>query len=163
MKCSAAGGRPLYVAVRRHVDWIRNSYRVTCDPSCVDRDFVATFLASTYWAQDIPSTTVYKSLDGSLCFSLLEADRQIGFARVITDRATIAYLGDVFVLPEYRGRGLGTWLVECVMSHPELGGLRRWILVTRDAHELYQKVGFRPLARPEGFMELYNPNVNRDA
>jgi GNAT superfamily N-acetyltransferase len=145
-----------------HMQWSRNSFRVSCDPQCLDPDFVATFLASTYWAQGIPPTTVYRSLEGSLCFSLLESERQVGFARVITDRATVAYLGDVFVLPEFRGKGLGTWLVECVLSHPDLCGLRRWILVTRDAHDLYKKVGFRQLARPEGFMELHNPDVYRD-
>ncbi len=129
----------------------------------MDRELVASFLANTYWAQGVPPATVHKSLDGSICFSLLEADRQIGFARVVSDRATIAYLGDVFVVPEYRGKGLGTWLIECVLAHPDPGGLRRWILVTRDAHEIYRKFGFRPLSRPEGFMELHNPDVYRDA
>ncbi len=100
-----------------------------------------------------------RSIDGSLCFALLEGDQQIGFARVISDRATVAYLGDVFVLPEYRGRGLSKWLVECVLAHPQLQGLRRWVLVTADAHGLYSRFGFKPLARPEGFMELHNPQV----
>ena len=92
-----------------------------------------------------------------MCFALRDETRQIGFARVITDRATIAYLGDVFVLPEFRGKGLGKWLMECVMAHPELQGLRAWILVTRDAHDLYRPLGFKALARPEGYMELAKP------
>ena len=145
------------------MEWLRDEFTVTCDSNRMDRDLVSTFLASTYWAQNIPRSIVDKSMDGSMCFALLEADRQIGFARVITDRATIAFLADVFILPEYRARGLGTWLIECVLKHPELQGLRRWILVTRDAHELYRKFGFQPLARPEGFMELHNLDIYRDA
>ncbi len=105
--------------------------------------------------------TVNRSIDGSLCFSLLEGATQIGFARVVSDRATIAYLGDVFVLPEFRGRALGKWLMECVLAHPELQGLRRWILLTRDAHGLYEQLGFKPLSRPERYMELHNPDVYR--
>jgi GNAT superfamily N-acetyltransferase len=145
------------------VEWVRDRFTVSSDPKRVDLALVSTFLASTYWAQGIPASTVQKSLDGSMCFSLLVGERQIGFARVITDRATIAYLADVFVLPEYRAQGLGTWLVDCVLKHPELEGLRRWVLVTKDAHELYRKFGFRPLARPEGFMEIHNPDAYRNA
>jgi GNAT superfamily N-acetyltransferase len=141
------------------MEWMRDNFRVSCDPSSLNREFVAEFLASTYWAQNIPRAVVEKSLDGAICFSLLEGSRQIGFARVISDKATIAYLGDVFVIPEFRGKGLGTWLIECVMAHPELQQLRRWMLVTRDAHDLYKKFGFRALARPEGLMELHNSNV----
>jgi GNAT superfamily N-acetyltransferase len=142
-----------------NVEWSRDGFTVSCDPAKVDRAVVTEFLTNSYWAQNIPATTVSRSIDGALCFALLDDTRQIGFARVITDRATIAYLGDVFVLPEYRGRGLGKWLVDCVLEHPELQGLRRWLLVTRDAHGLYASRGFRPLARPEGYMELHNPDV----
>jgi GNAT superfamily N-acetyltransferase len=145
------------------VEWHRDEFSVTCDPARIDRQFVAAFLATTYWAQGVPRTIVEKSMDGSICFALLHTDRQIGFARVITDRAVIAYLADVFVIPEYQGKGLGTWLVECVLAHPELSGLRRWILVTRDAHGLYGKFGFQPLARPDRFMELHNPDIYRGA
>ncbi len=141
------------------MEWSRNLFEVSCDPNCMDRDFIASFLANTYWAKGIPRSTVEKSLDGSICFSLLDSRRQIGFARVISDRATIAYLNDVFVIPEYRGMGLGTWLVECALAHPDLKGLKRWILMTRDAHRLYGKFGFRALARPEAFMELHNPDA----
>jgi GNAT superfamily N-acetyltransferase len=94
-----------------------------------------------------------------LCFALLDGHRQVGFARVISDYATIAYLNDVFVLSEYRGRGLSKWLMECITSHPELQGLRRWMLATRDAHGLYEKFGFTPLKKPEVFMERHNPGV----
>ena len=139
--------------------WTRDSFTISCDPAKVDVSVVAEYLASSYWARGIPRSTVEKSIGGSLCFSLLDGTRQVGFARVISDRATIAYLGDVFVLPEYRGRGLGSWLVSCVLSHPELAGLRRWILITRDAHPLYGKFGFSSLGRPEGYMELHNPGV----
>jgi len=143
------------------MEWTRSGFVVTCDPHRLDRKVVADFLAGSYWAKGIPAETVSRSIDGSICFSLLEGRRQVGFARVVSDRATIAYLGDVFVLPEFRGRGLGKWLVECVMSHPELRGLRRWILVTRDAHGLYEQLGFKPLGRPEGYMELHNPDAYR--
>src|SRR5690606_10834967 len=122
-------------------EWTRETFTVSCDPAKVDLAVVAEFLSSSYWSKGIPPETVEKSLNGSLCFVLLVGDRQIGFARVISDYATIAYLGDVFVLPEYRGKGLSKWLMECVVSHPELKGLRRWILATSDAHGLYQQFG----------------------
>jgi len=141
------------------MNWARDTFTVTCDPAKVDRAVVAEFLASSYWAKGIPSATVEKSLERSLCFALLDGDRQIGFARVISDHATIAYLADVFVLPGYRGKGLAKWLMECVVSHPDLQGLRRWILATRDAHGLYEGFGFTPLRRPEIFMERHDPNV----
>ncbi|MFN7629184.1 MAG: GNAT family N-acetyltransferase [Pirellula sp.] len=103
-----------------------------------------------------------RAIDGSICFGLFFRDAQVGFARVITDRATFAYLCDVYVLPEYRGRGLARWLMEVVVAHPDLQGLRRFVLVTRDAHGLYEKFGFKPLARPEGYMELHRPNIYSD-
>jgi GNAT superfamily N-acetyltransferase len=139
--------------------WVNGTFTVTCDPSKMDLAVVAEFLASSYWAKGIPMATVERSLARSLCFALLDGDRQVGFARVISDHATIAYLGDVFVLPEYRGRGLSKWLMECIIGHPELQGLRRWMLATRDAHGLYEKFGFTPLKRPEIFMERHNPSA----
>jgi len=138
--------------------WVRDTFTVTCDPAKLDLAVVAGFLASSYWAEGIPIATVEKSLENSLCFVVLDGERQIGFARVITDRATIAYLGDVFILPEYRGRGLAKWLMECIVSHPDLQGLRRWMLGTRDAHGLYARFGFTPLKHPERVMELRDPN-----
>ena len=141
------------------MNWVRDTFTVSCDPARLDRSMIAQFLTSSYWAKGIPPDTVARSLEHSLCFALLDGERQVGFARVISDYATIAYLGDVFVLPEYRGRGLSKWLMECVVTHPDLQGLRRWILATRDAHGLYQKFGFTPLKRPEIFMELHDANV----
>ena len=102
---------------------------------------------------------VQKSIDNSLCFGVFEGDQQIGFARVITDRATYAYVGDVFILESHRGRGLGKKLMAAIMGHPELQGLRRWSLVTRDAHGLYQQFGFTALANPQRFMERHDPDV----
>jgi GNAT superfamily N-acetyltransferase len=161
---------PLGLIVVRHapspvevspMHWSRDTFSVTCDPAKLDRQMIAKFLSSSYWANGIPPATVEKSLQNSLCFGLMERDRQVGFARVITDHATIAYLGDVFVLPEHRGKGLSKWLMECVMSHPDLQGLRRWMLATRDAHGLYERFGFTALKKPEVFMELHNPDVYR--
>ena len=141
------------------MEWTRDNFTVTDDRARLDRDVISRFLSSSYWAKNIPAATVDKSLDNSLCFTLLDGARQVGFARVVSDRATFAYLGDVFVLPEYRGRGLGKWLISCVTSHPELRGLRRWMLATRDAHDLYREFGFTPLKDPARFMELHDPNV----
>jgi GNAT superfamily N-acetyltransferase len=141
------------------MEWTRDNFTVTDDPARLDRDVIRRFLASSYWAKNIPTATVDRSLDNSLCFALLDGARQVGFARVVSDRATFAYLADVFVLPDYRGRGLAKWLISCVTRHPELQRLRRWILATRDAHDLYRGFGFRPLKSPERFMELHDPNV----
>ena len=141
------------------MEWTRDGFTVSDDPARLDRDVIERFLTGSYWAKNIPRATLDKSLRNSLCFALLEGERQIGFARVVSDRATIAYLADVFVLPEFRGRGLAKWLLTCVLAHPELQGLRRWVLATRDAHDLYRKLGFTPLKRPEIFMERHDPNV----
>jgi GNAT superfamily N-acetyltransferase len=143
------------------MEWSRDRFAVTTDPARLDRDMIARFLASSYWAENIPRATVDKSIDNSLCFGLLEDRRQIGFARVVTDRATFAYVADVFVVPEHRGAGLGKWLIECVVSHPELQGLRLWVLGTRDAHGLYRQFGFTALKRAEIFMERRNSDVYR--
>jgi GNAT superfamily N-acetyltransferase len=102
---------------------------------------------------------VERSIRGSLCFGIYKGEKQIGFARVISDHATYAYLADVFILEEFRGRGLGTWLIECIMAHPELQNLRRWALLTRDAHRLYEKFGFAAPKKPERHMELSNPDI----
>ena len=141
------------------MEWTRERFTVSDDAARLDHDIIERFLTESYWAKNIPRTTLDKSLRNSLCFALLEGERQIGFARVVSDRATIAYLADVFVLPEFRGRGLAKWLLTCVLEHPELQGLRRWILGTRDAHGLYAKLGFTPLKRPDTFMERHDPNV----
>jgi len=122
----------------------------------MDLDAVHHFLSTqAYWCLNIPIEKVRKAAENSLNFSLLDGDgRQIGYARVISDRSTIAYLGDVYVLPEWRGRGLSKWLIGTVMEHPELQGMRRWILGTRDAHGLYEQYGWKALAQPERWMEV---------
>jgi GNAT superfamily N-acetyltransferase len=141
------------------MEWTNGEFTVTCDPEKQDLEVIHGFLSQTYWAKGIPKDTVARSMRGSLCFALLCGRQQIGFARVISDFATIAYLGDVFVLPEYRGRGLSKWLMRCVTSHPDLQGLRRWMLATSDAHGLYQKFGFTALAKPHLFMERHTSDI----
>jgi GNAT superfamily N-acetyltransferase len=145
------------------MEWSRGHFTVSCDPAKLDHAVIAQFLRSSYWAQDVPLRTVEKSLENSLCFALLDGKRQIGFSRVISDYATIAYLGDVFVLDEFRGAGLAKWMMACIVSHPDLQGLRRWILSTRDAHGLYAQFGFAPLKNPQMFMERHDPDVCRGA
>jgi GNAT superfamily N-acetyltransferase len=135
-------------------EWVNGPFRVSTDPERMDVAVIHGFLRRSYWAEGIPEDVVRRSIHGSLCFGLFDHDRQVGFARVITDRATFAYVADVFVLESHRDRGLATWLMERVTSHPDLQGLRRWSLVTRDAHGLYRKFGFEPLANPERHMVL---------
>jgi GNAT superfamily N-acetyltransferase len=143
--------------------WARADYAISCDPAATSLDVVHRFLAEeSYWARDIPRSVVATEIANSLCFALLHRGTQVGFARVVTDRATIAYLGDVFVLEAHRGKGLSAWLMECVTSHPELQGLRRWMLLTGDAHGLYRKFGFNELAAPEKWMEKFDPFVYRN-
>ena len=113
----------------------------------------------SYWCAGIPIDVVMKSIEGAHCFGVFHHENQIGFARVITDHATFAYLADVFVLSGHRGKGLSKWLMKTIVDNPDLQGLRRWILATRDAHALYEQFGFTPLAKPDRFMELHNPNV----
>jgi GNAT superfamily N-acetyltransferase len=137
----------------------RDGFSVSTDPARIDVDAVHTYLTRSYWAIGISRTIVERSIEGSLCFGLYHRARQIGFARVITDRATFAYLADVYVLEEYQGRGLGTWLIEVIVSHPDLQGLRRFMLVTRDAHGLYAKFGFSPIKSPSRHMEIVRPDI----
>lgn len=144
-------------------NWQNGEFQVSDDLELLDFDTIHEFLAlHSNWARGIPRSTVENSIRNSLSFGLFHGSRQVGFARVISDRATVAYLGDVFIVPEYRGRGLSKWLMQCILSHPDLQNLRRWILVTENAHGLYQKYGFTRLARPDRFMELYNPDVYAD-
>ncbi len=138
----------------------RGDFLISTDRSRLDLDVIHNFLTNCYWAKGIPRKTVETSIEHSLCFGIYDKDvRQAGFARVISDFATIAYLGDVFVLESYRGRGLSKWLMECITRHPALQNLRRWILLTRDAHGLYAKFGFTPIAKPDRYMELHRPDV----
>jgi len=139
---------------------VRDEYILSTDKEKLDLDAIHHFLSrEAYWSLNIPRATVEKSIQHSLCFGLFYKDQQIGFARVISDYASIAYLGDVYVLESHRNRGLSKWLMETVMGHPDLQGLRRWILLTGDAHELYRKYGWTDLADPSKWMELHNKNV----
>ena len=140
----------------------REDFIVSTDPGRLDVHAIHAFLVTSYWAEGLPRETLERALGNSLCFGLYEGERQIGLARVITDRATYAYLCDVYVLPERRGRGLGAWMMGCVMAHPDLQGLRRFSLVTRDAHELYRPFGFTEIAAPGGHMEIARPGIYKN-
>jgi GNAT superfamily N-acetyltransferase len=142
------------------VEHRRGDFLISTDRARVDLDVVHDFLTNSYWAKGIPQDVVARSIEHSLCFGIYENESaQVGFARVVSDFATVAYLGDVFVLESHRGRGLSKWLMQCIIEHPSLQNLRRWILLTRDAHALYSKFGFAPLKAPERYMELHRPNV----
>jgi GNAT superfamily N-acetyltransferase len=141
-----------------NLEWSRDGLVVTSDPARFDVPAIHAFLVTSYWAKGRSLEVVRKSVAGSLCFGLLDGDKQVGFARAVTDRATFAYLADVYVLDSHRGRGLASWLMQCVMSHPDLQGLRRFTLATKDAHGLYRKFGFAALEEPERFMEIYRPD-----
>ena len=142
-------------------EWHRDGYTISTDPGRLDLDAIHGFLAASYWATGIPLETVRRSIQHSLNLGIYHAREQVGFGRVITDRATFGYVGDVFVLEPHRGRGLSKWLVECMVAHPELQGFRRWVLLTRDAHRLYEPFGFGPLASPDRYMERCAHDVYR--
>ena len=144
------------------MEWTREGYTINTDRRLLDLDAIHGFLVRSYWADGVPRAVVARSIEHSHCFGVYEGARQIGFARVITDQATVAFVSDVFVLEPWRGRGLGKWLVETIVSLPELRGLRRWMLVTNDAHGLYRRVGFTPPAHPERLMEKVDPDPYRD-
>ena len=133
--------------------WRRDGYLISTDASMLDLEVVHGYLSRSYWAAGVSEDVVRRSIENSLCFGVYRGEEQAGFARVVTDRATFAYLADVFVLDEHRGRGIGKWLLEVILSHPDLQGLRRWMLATRDAHDLYRRYAFTELARPGIFME----------
>src|SRR5947207_15125235 len=126
-------------------EWRRDPYIISTDKARLDITGIHGFLTWSYWSEGISMARVSKAIDNSLNFGLYKGDEQIGFARLVTDYATFAYLADVFVLEPYRGLGLSKWLMEVIVAHPELQGLRRWLLGTKDAHALYSKVGFTPL------------------
>lgn len=152
---AAGAGRPR--------QWRKNGFIVSTDPALLDLDVIHGFLSGCYWAKGIPKQTVRRSIRNSLCFGVYKSKKQVGFARVISDFATYAYVGDVFVVDEYRGQGLGKLVMQCIMNHPALEGLRRWSLLTRDAHSLYSQFGFRPLKSPERHMEIHILDVYKRA
>ena len=134
-------------------EWRRGEYFISTDKSRLDLTVIHDFLTKSYWAAGIPIETMKKSIEHSLAFGVYKDGKQVGFARVITDFATFAYIGDVFILEDYRGQGLSKWLMEVIADYPELQGLRRWVLLTRDAHRLYRKTGFTEPQNPERYME----------
>ena len=137
-------------------------YEVDSDKTRLDVGLIHDFLARcSHWAQGIPSDVLDKAIANSLCFAIFHENGQVGFGRVVTDKATFAYLADVYVLPEHRGKGLSKRLMEQITQHPDLQGLRRMLLATLDAHGLYEKFGFKALAAPERMMEIHNPDVYR--
>lgn len=141
----------------------QGEFTVSTDPARVNLELVYDFLTNCYWAKGITRDVVSRSIENSLPFGVYRGAKQVGFARVITDRATFAYIADVFILEPYRGHGLSKLLMQCIMEHPELQGLRRWSLATRDAHRLYTQFGFRPVAKPEMWMEIHRPEVYSSA
>lgn len=152
---SAHTASPDLIVERRHGEYV-----VSTDPARLDLDVIHDFLTNCYWAKGIPRDVVARSIEHSLCFGVYDGSgAQVGLARVVSDFATVAYLGDVFVLESHRGHGLSKLLMECVTQHPALQNLRRWILLTRDAHGLYSQFGFTPVKVPERYMELHRPTV----
>jgi len=140
-------------------EWRRGEWVVSDDPARLDFETLHAFIAGTYWAANIPAGTFERALRNSLCLGLYVGARQAGLARVVTDRATFGYLCDVYVAPEHRGQGLGQWLVACTLEHPDLAGLRRFCLMTRDAQSLYQALGFRPMPDASRYLEIHRPDV----
>lgn len=137
----------------------KGEFVLSTDRERLDLDLIHGFLTESYWAEGISREVVARSIENSLCFGVYARGKQVAFARVVSDFATYAYLGDVFVIEPYRGYGLGKWMMECICRHPQLQGLRRWTLLTRDAHRLYAQFGFTPLKTPERYMERYDPDV----
>lgn len=137
----------------------RGPFSISTDPGRLDRGLIHRFLSSSYWSPKVPRAVVDRSIENSMPFGLYEGSEQVGFARVITDLATFAYVADVFVLESHRRRGLALWLMETIRAHPQLQGLRRWTLFTRDAHPLYRKVGFQDIENPQRAMEIVDRGI----
>ncbi len=135
-----------------------NTYEISSDPGRLQLDAIHAFLARSYWSPGVPRAVVARAIAHSLCFGIYAGAEQVGFARVVTDRATFAYLADVYVLEAHRGQGLAARLVAHIQAHPDLQGLRRFLLATRDAHGLYARFGFRPVAAPDRLMEIRDPD-----
>ena len=138
----------------------RDGYRLSFAPEDIDAQAAHAFLRTAYWCEGIPFALLERAIAHSLCIALhAEGEGQVGFARVVTDRTTFAYLCDVYVLDAHRGRGLATWMIEALLAHPDLQGLRRFLLFTKDAHALYAGHGFAPLATPQRGMEIVRPGL----
>jgi GNAT superfamily N-acetyltransferase len=141
------------------MEWTKDDFTITTDKNKIDIAYVHWFLTHSYWAEGIPVETVQRSVEGALCFSVVYLNHQVGFARVITDEATFAYLADVFIDENFRGKGLSKWLMETILHYPGLQGLRRWMLATRDAHGLYAQFGFTSLLHTDRWMQIHYPDV----
>lgn len=140
-------------------EWVRDEFLISTDRSLLDIDLVHGYLSRSYWATGMPRAVLERGIENSLIFGIYDGNRQVGFARAITDLATYAYLSDVFVIEAYRGRGLSKWLMECIIAHPDLQGLRRFALFTRDAQGLYERYGFAPARGSSIYLERWTPNV----
>ncbi|MBL8090618.1 MAG: GNAT family N-acetyltransferase [Anaerolineales bacterium] len=144
------------------MEWKQDNYLISDDDAILDVDTICDFLSQAYWANKRPRDVIERSLQHSLNFGVYDQQnrqKQIGFARVVTDYSTFAYLCDVVIHEDYRGRALGKWMMECVMAHPELQNLKRWCLLTKDAHGLYKQFGFRELDDPSRWMEIINSDL----
>lgn len=141
------------------MDFVIDNISISTDKSKLNIEYIHRFLSQSYWAEEIPIEVVSRSIEGSICFGVYEGSRQVGFARLITDAATFAYLADVFIDAEFRGIGLSKRLVATILAHQSVQGIRRFMLATRDAHGLYKKFGFTPLTAPERWMQMHNPDV----
>jgi GNAT superfamily N-acetyltransferase len=140
--------------------WPRGDYSISTDRARLDLDLIHHYLSNeSYWATGRSREVVVRAIENSLPFGIYRDQELVGFARIVTDYATFAWVADVFVLPEHRGRGLSKWLMEVIIAHPDLQGFRRWVLSTKDAHGLYERFGFIPLHRPERWMERPDPNM----
>jgi GNAT superfamily N-acetyltransferase len=137
---------------------LKHRFYISTDKSKLDIPLIHNVLKSSYWAENIPLAIMEKSIKNSLCFGLYENSQQVGFARVITDYATTAYLKDVFIVEPYRGQGLGKWFVESILEYPELQDVPKWLLATKDAHGLYRRYGFKKLTEPEKIMMRLQPH-----
>ncbi len=141
----------------RSHEYHKQQFLISTDPDKLDVGSIHVFLSKEFWdTEGVPREVVERSIRGSLCFGVYDGQKQIGFARVVSDAATFAYLCDDYIVEDYRGKGLGMWLMECILSHPDLQELHRWVVVTRDVR-LYTKVGFTPLKEPETYLEMVNP------
>jgi len=142
---------------------LKTGYTITTDKSLLDIEAIHHYLAyESYWAAGLSREKLQRSIENSICFGIYHENNTCGFARVITDKATFAYICDVFVLEPYRGKGLSKWLMQNIKEHPELNGLRRWSLATADAHNLYKQFGFAPVSKPDLWMEIFTPYVKSE-
>jgi GNAT superfamily N-acetyltransferase len=141
------------------MEWKKDNFTISDDSARLDIDAICGFLSRSYWADKRPRAVIERSIQHSLNFGMYDDEKQIGFTRVVTDFAVFAYICDVFIDEEYRGHALGKWMMETILAHPELQGLRRWCLVTRDAHGLYSQFGFAPLYYTTRWMEIFDRSL----